>query len=845
MWISKKEIELKERTHEIRENILKHELAASAGVFYEINLTKDLVPGTMYQILDGKEYSINEEIGFPENCKFSDVVSYWGEHRPKEDQEEFYHFFDRERLMKCYEEGQTHVSYEYWTKNWKGNRLYAQQHIEMYEDPQNGDILGMTYIIDGTDIQALRRQELRNMEIINSMSVLYSMVYYIDLKSDHFTEINCEVIDIREKVGREGKAQETLNFYCDTIVVPQYREEMKKFFDHSTIVERLKNTPFVTTEYERYLSDGSTNWIRAIYTVCERDPQEEITHIVLSAENIDEQKRRELKQQERLEQALAASEAYTEELKKAKQAAEEAYIVAEHANQAKTNFLNSMSHDIRTPMNAILGFTALASTHVDQPEVITDYLGKIMASSNHLLSLINDVLDMSRIESGKLKIEEKECNLSVAIHDLRNMLQADIKDKRLDFFIDTVDVMDENVICDRLRLNQILINIMSNAIKFTNPGGAVSLRVIQKGTAPEGYADFEFIIRDNGIGMSEEFVSHIFEPFSREENSTVSGIPGTGLGMAITKNLVDMMHGQITVKSEPGRGSEFTVSVRFLKGNHFVEKRGIKNLEGFRALVADDSTDACISTSKMLKVIGMRADWTTSGKEAVIRAQLASEEKDEYKVYIIDWLMPDMNGIEVVRRIRRVIGDETPIIILTAYDWSDIEMEAKEAGVTAFCAKPLFLSELYSILQETSDPSYEEPKSKPVELDEFKGKRILLVEDVELNREIAETILDEAGILVETAENGEIAVKKMESAASGYYDLILMDVMMPVMDGYEATRRIRKLPDERNAKIPIIAMTANAFEEDRAAALEAGMNEHLAKPFRMEALYEAMHKFMK
>lgn len=845
MWISKKEIELKERTHEIRENILKHELAASAGVFYEINLTKDLVPGTMYQILDGKEYSINEEIGFPENCKFSDVVRYWGEHRPKEDQEEFYRFFDRERLMKCYEEGQTHVSYEYWTKNWKGNRLYAQQHIEMYEDPQNGDILGMTYIIDGTDIQALRRQELRNMEIINSMSVLYSMVYYIDLKSNHFTEINCEVIDIREKVGREGKAQETLNFYCDTIVVPQYREEMKKFFDHSTIVERLKSTPFVTTEYERYLSDGSTNWIRAIYTVCERDPQEEITHIVLSAENIDEQKRRELKQQERLEQALAASEAYTEELKKAKQAAEEAYIVAEHANQAKTNFLNSMSHDIRTPMNAILGFTALASTHVDQPEVITDYLGKIMASSNHLLSLINDVLDMSRIESGKLKIEEKECNLSVAIHDLRNMLQADIKDKRLDFFIDTVDVMDENVICDRLRLNQILINIMSNAIKFTNPGGAVSLRVIQKGTAPEGYADFEFIIRDNGIGMSEEFVSHIFEPFSREENSTVSGIPGTGLGMAITKNLVDMMHGQITVKSEPGRGSEFTVSVRFLKGNHFVEKRGIKNLEGFRALVADDSTDACISTSKMLKVIGMRADWTTSGKEAVIRAQLASEEKDEYKVYIIDWLMPDMNGIEVVRRIRRVIGDETPIIILTAYDWSDIEMEAKEAGVTAFCAKPLFLSELYSILQETSDPSYEEPKSKPVELNEFKGKRILLVEDVELNREIAETILDEAGILVETAENGEIAVKKMESAASGYYDLILMDVMMPVMDGYEATRRIRKLPDERNAKIPIIAMTANAFEEDRAAALEAGMNEHLAKPFRMEALYEAMHKFMK
>lgn len=546
-----------------------------------------------------------------------------------------------------------------------------------------------------------------------------------------------------------------------------------------------------------------------------------------------------------IDEIIAQEKKYQEKLEKAMAAAEQAYIAAEHANQAKTTFLNSMSHDIRTPMNAILGFTALAGTHVDKPELVTDYLGKIMTASNHLLSLINDVLDMSRIESGRMKIEEKECNLSVVIHDLRNMLQADIKDKRLDFFIDTVDVMDENVICDRLRLNQILINILSNAIKFTNPGGAVSFRVIQKDNGKSDYADFNFIIKDNGIGMSEEFSKHVFEPFSREESSMTSSIPGTGLGLAITKNLVDMMNGGIEVESELGKGCTVTVSLRFLKGKHPAQRKGIKNLEGFRALVADDSTDACISTSKMLKVIGMRPDWTTSGKEAVVRAKLASEENDEYKVYIIDWLMPDMNGVEAVRRIRREIGNEAPIIILTAYDWSDIEDEAREAGVTAFCAKPLFLSELYNVLQEATEPQAEETVAVKIsDLENFKGKRILLVEDVELNREIAETILDEAGIRVETATNGAEAVKIMSRTSPGYYDMILMDVMMPIMDGYEATRRIRKMTDPRIAGIPIIAMTANAFEEDRAAAFDAGMNEHLAKPFRIEALYDVMRKFL-
>ena len=684
--------------------------------------------------------------------------------------------------------------------------------------------------------------QIRDDHVNRSLAKLFTMVYHIDLDQNHFEEVDCKVKDICNQIGKEGPAQEALDFYCEHIVRPEYRRQMREFFDLSTLRQRLSKQTYITKEYERLLPDGSSNWIRVIFVQCSENEKDIVNHVVLAGENIDEQKKREFAQQAKLEKTLTDAKLYNEELSKAKYAAEQAYLAAEHANQAKTTFLNNMSHDIRTPMNAILGFTALASTHADQPDTVRDYLGKIMTSSKHLLSLINDVLDMSRIESGKVKIEEKECNLSTMIHDLRNMLQADIRDKRLDLFIDTLDVMDESIVCDRLRVNQVLLNVLSNAIKFTNPGGAVSLRVIQKEPAPEGFADFDFIVRDNGIGMSEEFSKHIFEPFVREENATVNGIPGTGLGLAITKNLIDMMNGEISVKSEPGKGSEFTISFRFVKGSQSLRREGIKNLEGFRALVADDSTDTCVSTSKMLKVIGMRPDWTTSGKEAVIRARVAYEEKDEYKVYIIDWLMPDMNGVETVRRIRREIGSEVPIIILTAYDWSDIEAEAREAGVTAFCAKPLFLSELYSILQNTSE---ETEKAEPITAPgEFMGKRILLVDDVELNREIAQAILDEAGMQTETAVNGEEALHMLEAAESGYFDLVLMDIMMPVMDGYEATRRIRELPDTTNARIPIIAMTANAFEEDKKAAFAAGMNAHLAKPFQIDALYDIMRQFI-
>ena len=518
---------------------------------------------------------------------------------------------------------------------------------------------------------------------------------------------------------------------------------------------------------------------------------------------------------------------------------------AESANRAKSTFLSNMSHDIRTPMNAIIGFTTLALSNIDDTDRVKDYLGKTLASSNHLLSLINDVLDMSRIESGKIHLEEVEVNLSDVLHDLKTIVSGQIYAKQLELYMDAMDVTDEDVYCDKTRLNQILLNLLSNAIKFTPAGGTVSVRVRQLAGKVHGCGQYEFRIKDNGIGMSQEFAKKIFEPFERERTSTVSRIQGTGLGMAITKNIVDMMGGTIEVQTAQGKGTEFTVCVpmRAQTEQRLVEK--ITELEGLKALVVDDDFNTCDSVTKMLVKVGMRAEWTLSGKEAVLRARQSIEMSDVYHAYIIDWRLPDMNGIEVTRQIRS-LHDDTPIIILTAYDWSDIEVEAKAAGVTAFCSKPMFMSDLRETLMSAlgQKPADAVQRLLPEKNADFKGKHILLVEDNELNREIAQEILQEYGFLVDSAENGAVAVEKVSTAAPGSYDLVLMDVQMPIMDGYTATRKIRALDDPARAKLPILAMTANAFDEDRRNALESGMNGFLSKPIVIDDLVQELRKIL-
>ena len=522
---------------------------------------------------------------------------------------------------------------------------------------------------------------------------------------------------------------------------------------------------------------------------------------------------------------------------------EEKLKKAEAAERAKTTFLSNMSHDIRTPMNAIIGFTTLAETNLDNKPRVQEYLAKILSSSNHLLSLINDILDMSRIESGKLNIEEKPCSISDIFRDMRNIIQTQMQAKQLNFFMDTMDVTDEDIFCDKLHVNQVLLNLLSNAIKFTPAGGSVSLMIRQKPGAPHGYGSYEIRVKDTGIGMSPEFAEHIFEPFERERTSTVSGIQGTGLGMAITKSIVSTMGGTIDLHTEKGKGTEFIIRFQFRLQSNPKQVERIRELTGMRGLVVDDSFSTCDSVTKMLTQIGMRAEWSMHGQEAVLRARQAVEMGDEFYAYIIDWALPDLSGLEVVRQIRALVGDHIPIIILTAYDWTAFEEEAIKAGVTAFCNKPIFISELRDVLASAiskADMPIEPKKIIPDPVEELKSKRILLVEDNELNREIAQEILLESGFHVDTAEDGTVAVDKVRASQPGYYALILMDIQMPVMNGYDAAKAIRALDDPVLANIPIVAMTANAFDEDRRLALACGMNDHVAKPINVNTLLQVL-----
>ena len=531
---------------------------------------------------------------------------------------------------------------------------------------------------------------------------------------------------------------------------------------------------------------------------------------------------------------------------KMNQALSEAVRAAETANRAKSTFLSNMSHDIRTPMNAIIGFTTLAVSNIDDKKRVRDYLGKILSSSNHLLSLINDILDMSRIESGKIHLEETEVSLSDVLHDLKTIISGQIYAKQLDLYMDAMDVTNEDVYCDKTRLNQVLLNLLSNAVKFTPAGGTISVRLKQFPGTVKDSGLYEIRVKDNGIGMSAEFVKKIFSPFERERTSTVSRTQGTGLGMAITKNIVDMMGGTIEVQTEQGKGTEFIVRLpfRIQFKQHHTEK--IAELEGLKALVVDDDFNTCDSVTKMLVRIGMRSEWTLSGKEAVLRARQSMELGDAFHAYIIDWRLPDMNGIEVTRQIRS-LGDDTPIIILTAYEWSDIEVEARAAGVTAFCAKPMFMSDIRDTLMiAIGQMQAETEDTRPLASgSDFRGRCILLVEDNELNSEITVEILNGYGCQVDTAVNGAEAVKKIKNSKPGDYDLVLMDVQMPVMNGYEAARQIRALNDPALAGITILAMTANAFDEDKKKALECGMDGFLTKPIVIDELIGVLQKNLK
>lgn len=714
------------------------------------------------------------------------------------------------------------ASVEYRVVHKNGEILHVMGNVKLLNE--NGEQFYQRFLLDCT---AQKLQEKKNaqrqMELVQALSIDYNLVCFYDLNTGRGfllrnDESNGHVFD--SLFGGDISFGESVGGYIDRFVYEDDKEMLRHIFSLEELHKILMEKKQHYVNY-RVFRDGGIKYFQMKVV---RAGAWDVDHgIVMGFRSVDEEIRNEMEKKNMLEDAL---------------------MQANRASKAKSVFLSNMSHDIRTPMNAIVGFTALALTHIGQREQVEEYLKKIMTSGNHLLSLINDVLDMSRIESGKMHLDEKPCSLPDILHGLRNILQADIRSKQLELYIDAVDVLDEEIYCDRLRLNQVLLNLLSNSVKYTAAGGTVSLRIIEKPGAPAGHANYEFRIKDTGIGMSEEFVSHIFEPFEREKSSTISGIPGTGLGMAITKNIVDMMNGAIEVRSEQGVGTEFKVSLTFrlLPGKR--EPQDIPELKNCRALVVDDDFNSCDSVSYMLQQIGMRAEWTLSGREAVLRTRQAAMRGDHYGVYVIDWMLADMNGVEVTRRIRKEVGEEAPIIVLTAYDWADIEEEAREAGVTTFCSKPLFFSELRDCLNSIINGDEDCQDGDVAEQVNFAPGRILLAEDNELNQEIAVAILGEAGFTTEVAQNGQIALDMLEQSTPGYYQLVLMDVQMPVLNGYEATRKIRRLEDRRLASIPILAMTANAFEEDKQAALGCGMNGHIAKPIDVGVLFETLNKVM-
>ena len=1076
-------------------------ITSDAIAIYEVNLSKDLMEGKAIRIVGDVEIPISEDMGFPMPRRYSEFMRSLGKHVPVGSRQDYYDHCSPEYLLSCYEKGILDPYYDFWIQDGGGRWIYAHKIFVITKNEITGDIVAIALIKDHSEIRKKQEQNIKQMEMIQALSVDYANVYWVNLTRDTVQayRMSNEIIKNFGNRFQEGSYIKLIRYYVETSVYEPDREMLLAYAASEHLMKALEKESSCAVNY-RIVRDGKIEYYRMKASRIESDSED--VEIAIGFSNVDMEVRYEMEQRKLVEDAfeiisglsseynfigliepesgslsvykstdesaevedtLAVQKTYydainaygkyvipddkemwfevtrienilerlqekniynvnirriskdskktdytqftftrvsgsgdafqlvmaekkiTETIEKElmqrnllrryellfvsatadiyshllrvdletwetiqidirngeftkidmgnwedylearlkevvpvdrekvrntfsrsafeqakagdklicsyeaeaadntgtikyysvtarvqgekgqrfatvfsidntemvenerqqKALLEYALAQAQQANSAKTTFLSNMSHDMRTPMNAIIGFSAIAASHMDNAERVKDCLDKIMSSSNHLLSLINDILDMSRIESGKVQVQEQECNLSELLHTLANIIQSQVKAKQLDFFIDTIDVTDEDVYADPLKLNQIFINILGNAVKFTDAGGSVSFRMRQKPCAAMGYGTYEFSIKDTGIGMSSEFIEHIFEPFERESSTLKSGIEGTGLGMAITKKLVEIMGGTINVSSVKGEGSEFVIILDLKLQENSNASQNIAELEGIRALVVDDDVDACSSIAGMLEQIGMRSEWTTSGSEAVQCARKAYDAQDPFQTYILDLYMPEQSGIETARKIRKEVGDDIPIIIVTGYDWSDIENEAKEAGITAFCSKPLFMSDLKAALLKVNHLMEESTAEISYTDKDFNGKRVLVVEDNELNREIAEEILKEAGFTVEVAVDGSEAVSMVEKSEEYYYDIILTDIQMPVMDGYEEVVAIRNMKRKDVATMPIIAMTANAFEEDKALAIKCGMNGHIAKPLDISAVFKTLTELLK
>jgi two-component system sensor histidine kinase/response regulator len=656
--------------------------------------------------------------------------------------------------------------------------------------------------------------------LISAVSDVFPVIISLNLTQDLLNFIYT-MPGLMTNIGKQVSYTELYQDFLKA-VHPDFREEFRLRLSPESLSRTLGHEKQeVFLEAKLMLSDGIYHWT-STQIIYADNPYSGDQLAILLSRRIDEQRYEEERQRQALESALESAKA---------------------ASEAKSQFLSNMSHDIRTPMNAIVGMTAIASAHVEEHERVMECLKKINLSSKHLLSLINDILDMSKIESGKMSLREEPFNLAELVSEVAELVRPQADSGQLQMHIRLAELEEEMVIGDPLRIRQICVNILSNAVKYTQEGGTVSFKVYQERNVHSGYQNFVFECKDTGVGMSKEFLDKLFLPFERAQDTTHSKTVGTGLGMAITKNIVDMMSGDIQVESIQGKGSTFTVTLP-MKLQNAPQEDVPEQWVGVHSLVVDDDRRTCESASALLEDMGLRAEFVVEGAAAVSLVVKARDTEDPFELIIIDWKMPDLDGVEVTRRIRREVGQEVPVIILTAYDWAEIESEARAAGVTAFLSKPFYRSKICYLLSELDEErkplEYNPMNRKP----DFKGRRVLLVEDNCLNREIARTLIEEMGASVEEAFDGREAVQRFNDSPEGYYWLILMDIQMPVMDGYEATKAIRLLERQDARDVPIIAMTANAFEEDRRTALQMGMTDHFSKPVDVKELEKLLNRYL-
>lgn len=670
------------------------------------------------------------------------------------------------------------------------------------------------------ELQATLESELEKIAIIEAIGNIYFCNNLIDLEKGIIEE-TIDAGDFGNYFYPGKSITDAFAQVAENEIEAGFCEELLEFTDINTLCDRLRDNRVVNFD----CMSVRKRWVRISFIVVSRYNDGRPYQALAVAQYIDEQKQRDFEQQEALMVA---------------------YESATRANQAKSDFLANMSHDIRTPMNAIIGMTAIAATNIDNRERVADCLNKITVSSKHLLGLINEVLDMSKIESGKLSLNDDAFSIPDVVDNLLAMMKPQVDEKKHELKVTIKEMTHEKVIGDSQRLEQTFTNLMSNAVKYTPEGGKIELIISEKPLNKPDYGCYEFIFSDNGIGMDEEFQKHFFAPFARAEDSRINKIQGTGLGMAITKNVVEMMNGSIKLESRINEGTRITVTV-ILKLQNDTESISYKEFIDLPILVADDDEIACEAACMVLSQLGMKGEWVLSGEEAVEKVVRRHENDDDYFAVIVDWKMPDMDGIETTRQIRKRVGKEVPIIIISAYDWSDIEPEARAAGANAFISKPLFKSRMayvFSVLMKCEVPEEDKKTLESIVRKDFSGKRALLVEDNDINAEIAIEILTMAGLEIDHAKNGKEALDVMTAIEDDFYDIIFMDIQMPVMNGYDAARAIRSLPREYTMRVPIVAMTANAFNEDVQAAKNAGMNQHIAKPINFQQLMNTLNKWL-